>query len=90
MIRHAEDLSPDQQAAVEVLLGRRIRQGEAVSVRAFEPAVVPQQQKQEIADSLRKYFAEVNASRRPASEQEAEEILIEAMKSVRPGYRPRQ
>ena len=90
MICNAKDLSPDQKAAIETLLGRRVQEGEAVSVRAFEPAAVPHQRKLEIADELRKYFAEVDASHRPVSEEEAEDIITEAMRSVRPGYRPHQ
>jgi hypothetical protein len=40
MIHNAEDLSPDQKAVIETLIGRRILEGEAISVRAFErPAV---------------------------------------------------
>ena len=88
MICNAEDLSPDQMAAVETLLGRRVQAGEAVSVRTFEPVNVSYQRRLEIADELRKYFAEVDASRKPVSEEEAEEIINEAMRSVRPGYRP--
>ncbi len=90
MICNANDLSPDQKAAIEALLGRRIRAGEAVSVRTFEPATVPHQRKLEIAAELRKYFAEVDASSKPASEDEVEDIITEAMRSVRPTYRPRQ
>jgi len=37
---------------------------------------------------LRKYFAEVDARRKPGSAEEAEEILDEALRSTRPGYRP--
>ena len=88
MICNAEDLSPDQMAAVETLLGRRVRVGEAVSVRAFEPVTISHQRRLEIADELRKYFAEVDANRKPVSEEEAEEIITEAMRSVRSGYRP--
>ena len=88
MICNAEDLSPDQMAAVETLLGRRVQAGEAVSVRTFEPVSISHQRRLEIADELRKYFAEVDASRKPVSEEEAEEIINEAMRSVRPGYRP--
>jgi hypothetical protein len=88
MICNAEDLSPDQMAAVETLLGRRVQAGEAVSVRTFEPVNVSHQRRREIADELRKYFAEVDASRKPVSDEEAEEIINEAMRSVRPGYRP--
>jgi hypothetical protein len=88
MICNAEDLSPDQKAAIEALLGRRIAEGEAVSIRAFEPAVVPDRRRIEIANELRRLFAEVDASRRRVSDAEAEDIISEAMRSVRPGYRP--
>lgn len=90
MICNATDLSPDQKAALEKLLGRRVHDGEAVSVRTFEPAVVSREQKIEIANELRKYFAEVDAARKPVSDVEAEDIINEAMRSVRPGYRPHQ
>jgi hypothetical protein len=90
MICNAKDLSPDQKAAIETLLGRRIQEDEAVSVRTFEPVVVSHQRRLEIANELRKYFAEVDAARKPVSEEEAEDIITEAMRSVRPGYRPHQ
>jgi hypothetical protein len=88
MICNASDLSADQKAAIESLLGRRVHDGEAVSVRTFELASVSKQTKLEIVDELRKYFAEVDASRTAVSEEEAEEIITEAMRSVRPGYHP--
>ena len=88
MICNAKDLSPDQKAAVETLLGRRVQDGEAVSVRTFEPVSISRQRKLEISDELRKYFAEVDARRKPVSEEEAEEVITEAMRSVRPGSRP--
>jgi hypothetical protein len=90
MICNAKDLSPDQKAVLEALLGHRVQESDSVSVRTFEPAMVPHQRKLEIADELRKYFAEVDASRRPVSEEEAEDIITEAMRSVRPSYRPHQ
>ena len=90
MICNAKDLSAEQKAAIESLLGRRVQEGEAVSVRTFEPATVSHERKLEIADELRKYFAEVDASRKPISEEETEDIITEAMRSVRPGYRPHQ
>ncbi|MGA2600225.1 MAG: hypothetical protein ABSH09_24930 [Bryobacteraceae bacterium] len=90
MICNAKDLSPDQKAVIETLLGRRIQEDEAVSVRTFEPVTVSHRRRLEIANELRKYFAEVDAARQPVSEEEAEDIITEAMRSVRPGYRPRQ
>jgi len=90
MIFNAKDLSPDQKTAIETLLGRRVQEGETVSIRTFESANASHERKLEIADDLRKYFAEVDAARTPVSEDEAEELLTEAMRSVRPGYRPYQ
>ena len=34
MIRNAKDLSPDQKAVIESLLGRRVLEDEAISIRA--------------------------------------------------------
>jgi len=90
MIRNAKDLSPDQKAAIESLLGRRILEDEAISVRAIEPPALSDERKRELVEQLKKYFAEVDARRQPGSPEEAEEIINEAMRSVRPGYRSHQ
>lgn len=90
MIRHARDLSADQKAIIEGLLGRRILENEAVSIRAFEPPALSEERKRELAEQLRLYFAQVDAQRMPGSPEEAEEIINEAIRSVRPGYHPHQ
>jgi ligand-binding sensor protein len=90
MIRNAKDLSPDQKTAIESLLGRRVLEDEDISVRAIQRPALSDQRRQELLEQLRKYFAEVDARRKPASAEEAEEILTEAIRSTRPGYRPRQ
>jgi hypothetical protein len=90
MIRNAKDLSPDQKTVLESLLGRRILADEAISVRAIEPPALSEQRRQEQSQQLRNYFAEVDARRKPGSAEEAEEILTEAIRSTRPGYRPHQ
>jgi hypothetical protein len=90
MIHRAKDLSSDQKLLIERLLGRRVLEDEAISVRAFEPPSVPDERRREIADELRKYFAEVDGNRRPASPDEAEEVITEAIRSTRPSYRPHQ
>src|ERR1700722_2896825 len=90
MIRNAKDLSPDQRAVVESLLGRRVLEDEAISIRAIESPALSDRQRQELLEELRKYFAEVDARRKPGSAEEAEEIFTEAIRSTRPGYRPRQ
>ena len=88
MIHRAKDLSPNQKAAVESLLGRQILEGEAVSVRAFEPPVLSDQRREEILDALKRYFAQVDANSRSVSADETEEAITEAMRSSRPHYTP--
>ncbi|HXE65320.1 MAG TPA: hypothetical protein VN519_17370 [Bryobacteraceae bacterium] len=90
MIRNAKDLSPDQKTVIEGLLGRRVLEGEEISVRAIQPPALSPERRKELVEGLTRYFAEVDARRKPASAEEAEEILTEAIRSVRPGYRPHQ
>ena len=90
MIHKAKDLSPDQKVAIEGLLGRQVLEGEAVSVRAFEPPALSDKRRQEIVDGLKHYFAEVDASRKAVSAEEEEETITEAMRSTRPHYAPHQ
>jgi len=90
MIRQAKDLSPDQKTAIESLLGRRVLEDEAISVRAIEPPVLSDQRRLELAEQLGRYFAEVDARRKPGSAEEAEAVLTEAIRSSRPGYRQHQ
>ena len=88
MIRNAKDLLPDQKAVIESLLGRRVLENEAISVRAIELPPLSDQRRREQTAELRKYFAEVDARRKPGPPEEAAEILTEAIRSSRPGYRP--
>ncbi|MFZ0963677.1 MAG: hypothetical protein WAO35_22665 [Terriglobia bacterium] len=90
MIHKAKDLSPEQKVAIESLLGRSVLDEEAISVRTVEPPALTDQQKHELADQFRKYYAAVDARRQPGSAEEAEGILTEAIRSSRPGYRPHQ
>ena len=88
MIRSARDLSPDQKAAIESLLGRSVLEEEEISVRAILPPALSDQRRKELVGELTRYFAEVDARRKPGSPGEAEEVLSEAIRSARPGYRP--
>ena len=88
MIRNAKDLSVDQKAAIESLLGRRVLDNEAISIRAIEPPALSDQRRREQTAELRKYFSDVDARRKPGPLKEAEEVLTEAIRSSRPGYRP--
>jgi hypothetical protein len=90
MMLNAKELSSDQKLAIEALLGRPVSENEMVSIRAFELRAVSAQRRQEIAEELRRIFAEVDAKRQPVSAQEADDIVNEAMRSSRPHYRPHQ
>lgn len=88
MIHNAKNLTPDQKAAIESLLGRPVTDGESISIVALPPVEAAEVQRGEIAEKLKTFFAEVHAHRQEFSEQEAEEIINEAMASVRSGYPP--
>lgn len=93
MLHRVKDLSPEQKLAVEALLGRTVSNEEAVSVGAVVPAsMIPSQlSKHERGEALRQmdaHFAKVDSRRAPVSEEEEDAIFVEAMKSVRPNYRP--
>ena len=88
MIHKAKDLSEDQRKVIESLLGRTVLEAEAISVRAFEPPAVPDAQRLEITEKLKKYFAEVDAIRQPVSNEEADATITEAIRNSRPQYRP--
>lgn len=87
MIHNAKDLSPDQKALIENLLGRRMLENEAISVRAFQPAALSDERRSELARELEQYFADIDKKREPGSADEADAIITEAIRSARPGYR---
>lgn len=87
MVHPAKDLSPEQRAAAELLLGRTLADEESISVQAFESAPVSEQRRREVLAQLRSLFNEVDLNLRPASREESEKVFTEAMRSSRPGYR---
>jgi len=90
MIRQAKDLSPDQKAAIESLLERQLQASEAISIRAIEPPVLSDERKRQLAEELKSYFVEVDARRKQGCAKDAEGVIDEALRSVRPGYRSHQ
>ena len=93
MLHHVKDLSPEQRQAVENLLGRPVAEDESVSIKGIRPsAIIPsrlsQQERKEALEQLHRYFAKVDAQRKPVTEAEEEEIINEALRSTRPDYRP--
>ena len=83
MTHSVRDLSAEQKLAVESLLGRRVSDDERINI-----TTVPSKEERAAAlEGLNRYFAHVDAHRQPTSEEEAEEIITEAIRSVRPNYR---
>jgi Asp-tRNA(Asn)/Glu-tRNA(Gln) amidotransferase A subunit family amidase len=87
VIHQARDMSPTQRAAAELLLGRPLDDKESISVQAFEPTPASDQRRREVSAELRRLFSEVDLNLRPTTNDEAEEIFTEAMRSSRPAYR---
>jgi hypothetical protein len=93
MLHHVKDLTPEQKRAVEDLLGRPVAEDESVSIKSIRPSSIisPQlspDERDAALEKLRRYFAKVDAQRKPISAAEEEEIINEALRSARPDYRP--
>jgi hypothetical protein len=88
MLHRVKDLSPEQRHAAEILLGHPVSEDDAVSIRSLDPSTIipsrlsPDQRIQALR-SLNERLAgtEVGA-------EEEETIVNEALRSVRPNYRP--
>ncbi len=83
MIVRVSDLSPEQKAIFESLLGRAVHEREHLQIDAHMNT--PSDEEREKAwDDLRDYLEERAAKRPP----EEEELILEALRSTRPNYRP--
>lgn len=89
MVLNIKDLSRAKRAALETLLDRPVRDSEVVSLNLFEQVTVTPEQRAEIVNAFEQYFARVDALRNPVSDEEAEQIINEALQYVRPAYRTR-
>jgi hypothetical protein len=76
---------------LEQLLSRALSDDKAISVRAYQLHEAPSpEQQRAIAGELRRYFARIDERTKDIRESEREEILDEAIRSARPGYRPKR
>jgi hypothetical protein len=90
VVHQASELSPEQRAAAELLLGRRLSDRESLSIVAFEAPPVSEEQRRAVSSQLKELFAKVDRHLQRSTPEEAEEIFVEAMRSSRPGYEPQQ
>ena len=87
-IQRANDLAPNVKSALEALLGRALENGEEISVMAFRPHSAPSSaERGECVERLVNQMNDMADRVRDASDEELNEVLDEAMRSVRPGYR---
>jgi hypothetical protein len=86
MILQSEELSPNQKAAIEELLGRRLLDKEAISVSTLPPSAMAG--RRAAAEKLQKFLEETVRPRPGVSEEELEAAILEAIRSERPRFRP--
>jgi hypothetical protein len=90
MIRHVKELSTDQRVVIESILGRALDDAETLSIRPV-PVIrdaPPLDRRREIAGELRDYFARIDGQQRDASPEELDDAIDEALRHVRPSYKP--
>ena len=85
MLHRVKDLSAEQKLAVERLLGRSVSDDESVSIKALHSSVIlpsrlSDRERKEALEKLRRYFAKVDAQRKPATAEEEEAIVNEALR----------
>ncbi len=91
-VHKAASLSAEVLATLETLLGRTIAADEDVSVMAIPPHGAPSQEAREHAvqrlEEMFRVADERAAERADESPDDIEEIIDEALRSVRPRYQP--
>ena len=83
-------MKPQTREALESEFGRRFQDDEEVSIMAFRPHEVPADEARlQAAARLKQHFERMDERTKDIPEEEVDDIVIEAMRSVRPGYRER-
>lgn len=78
----AADLSSTQKAVIEELLGREVDSAETIGLRVFPTELAREQARKALIEWLER------AEPGPAiDEAELDAAVVEAMRTVRPGYR---
>lgn len=84
---NVRDLSPEAKHAVEALLGRALNVDEQISILAYKLHKPPSSEDKEAAlRALREHWARIDEKTKDIPDEEMDEILDEAMRSVRPRY----
>jgi hypothetical protein len=86
MIVQSAELTPNQKATLEELLGRQLLDRDAISVHTV--SVPSAAERLEATEKLREFLQDTKRPIPNCSEEELEDAITEAMRSVRPNYRP--
>ena len=90
MVHKMRDLPPEARGVVESLIGRRLTDEEVFSIRPMriqrEGAGVTAAL--EAADRFEEYFEEIDRQHPPLPAGQVEEVIVQTMRQVRPGYKP--
>jgi len=85
----SRDLPPALRVALETLLGRALEEDETVSVRTYDAHEAPSEEVREAAlRGLSQHLAQIDEQIEDVPKEEHEEAIEEALRSVRPAYRP--
>jgi hypothetical protein len=91
LIHKASEMKSKMRVALEAELGRSLKDYEEVSIMAFEPHLAPAgEARTQVARGLEEHFKRVDQNTQDIPDEEMEETLDEALRSVRPRYRERE
>ena len=91
VIHKAGELRPQTRAALEAELGRSLHEDEEVSIMAFLPHEAPVgEDRLEARQRLEDHLNRIDHKMKGVPEEEIEEAINEALRSIRPGYRERE
>jgi hypothetical protein len=83
----ASDLQPQTRAALEAEFGRFLRDSDEVSITTKAPS---EEERQAALRRLEAHYARMDERTKDIPEEEIEEIMLEALRSVRPDYQERR
>jgi hypothetical protein len=83
----ASDLKPQTRAALEAEFGRFLRDNDEVSITTKTPS---EEERQAALLRLEAHYALMDERTKDIPDEEIEEIMLEAIRSVRPGYEERR
>ncbi len=91
LVHKARELKPQTRAAIEAELGRALRDDEEVSIAASAVEETSTGGSRPAAlRRLEAHYARMDEKTKDIPEEEIEQILLEAIRSVRPGYEERR